>query len=576
MKQFLILTTVLVCILAGCTLGPKTITLSGTIKFEGHDPAGTIYVGLYPEVYNYGREVGEPIELLELDNPEFTLQVKPGRYGLAVWAFPFEKYQTNILILKSGENIHFDITLPHYGLRPEYDGYCVVGAINNWSGPGKPMVKQGDKWILPDTSLMPLNGVYKFFSGNEGFLDLAKTDLELVKDWASLNNIYKGGPVILDPSLYEAEPREATAEIQGGETTIRFNALREALDKLSNEQVMPVLRQMNTLSDKEKIATWTRLNKTLDSLETANPDLSQMVIEQRFGYIRHLHPRQVKRSALLKAKADESEMNAFYQSETNRDYYQYYLNLADKLDPKSLLLEGGFAQVFVGFQSDLDKIPQTAELLNVPSDYFDKKLMDLIQNSSERVVTGVCMTAGSQYAYMGKADAAREFLTKLKSDYPDHRYVKDGNVDRYLKSLAINEGNNAPDFSITTLTGNSFKLSDQKGKFVMIDFWGSWCGPCRGEVPNFKNLYTTIPRDSLILIGLANDDSTDLVQFIAEQKIPYPNALATEDILKAYGINAYPTTLLIGPDGKIAGKNLRGESVIDQVREKMKMYKESA
>jgi hypothetical protein len=78
------------------------------------------------------------------------------------------------------------------------------------------------------------------------------------------------------------------------------------------------------------------------------------------------------------------------------------------------------------------------------------------------------------------------------------------------------------------------------------------------------------------MIGLAKDDSAALVRFIGEQRIPYPNALATKEILDAYGINSYPTTLLIGPDGKILGRNLRGESVIEQVREKMKAYKESA
>jgi len=576
MKQILIFTIVLACILTGCSMKPKTVILSGTVKFTGHDPAEKVYVGLYPEVFNYGRELGEPIEFLELDKPEFTLQVEPGRYGLAVWAYPFEKYQTNILIQNPKEKIQFHITLPHYGLRPENDGYVVVGAINNWSGPGKPMIKQGDKWIFPDTSLMPLNGPYLFHNGNEGFLDLSLKDLESVKEWASFNSIYKGGPVILDPSLYEPEPQEATAEIQGGELTIRFNELSDALEAFRNEQVIPVLRQMNTLSDEEKLKSWTGLNAILDSLETAYPELNQMVLEQQFGYIRYLHPRNLKRSALLKAKADESEMNAFYQSDTNLDYYQYYLKMADKLDPKSLLLDGEFAMLFVDFQHDLDEHPETAELLNLSSDYFNDKLFELTKKSTDRVTASICMSAGSSYAYMGKADEARKFLNKLKNDYPENRNVKEGIVDRYLKGLDVNIGNPAPEFTIRTLKRDIFNLSDHKGKFVMIDFWGSWCGPCRGEVPNFKKLYTTIPRDSLIIIGLANDDSTRLVQFIAEQKIPYPNALASDEILKAYGINAYPTTLLIGPDGRIVGKNLRGESVIDQVREKMMEFKESA
>jgi peroxiredoxin len=282
----------------------------------------------------------------------------------------------------------------------------------------------------------------------------------------------------------------------------------------------------------------------------------------------------MKLSALLTAKANESEMNAFYQSETNRDYYRYYLNLADQLAPQSPLLDGEFSQTFIGFQYDLEKIPQTAKLLNVPSDYFDKKLVDLLTNSSDRVVVSICMIAGSNYAYMGKADKARMFLTKLKNDFPENRYVKEGIVDRYLKGLAVDVGNPAPAFSVKTLKGETFNLSDHKGKFVMIDFWGSWCGPCRGEVPNFKKLYTTIPRDSLVMIGLAKDDSTTLVQFITSQMIPYPNALASKDILDSYGVNAYPTTFLIGPDGRIQAKNLRGEGVIELVRKEMEKFRQ--
>ena len=196
--------------------------------------------------------------------------------------------------------------------------------------------------------------------------------------------------------------------------------------------------------------------------------------------------------------------------------------------------------------------------------------MEITQKGTAHLIENLALSAGSRYTHSGKPDRAKTYLNLLKNKYPESQYVKDGTVDRYLKGLAIKIGNTAPEFSVTTMNGESFSLSGCKGKFVMIDFWGTWCGPCRGEVPNFKKLYTTIPRDSLLVIGLAEDDSTTLAPFIAEQAIPYPNALATKELLDAYGVNRFPTTFLIGPDGTIIAKDLRGESVVEQVREKMK------
>ena len=163
-------------------------------------------------------------------------------------------------------------------------------------------------------------------------------------------------------------------------------------------------------------------------------------------------------------------------------------------------------------------------------------------------------------------------LERLKFEFPAHWAVTRGAVDKQLVSLNLTTGNEAPDFNVKTVKGKSIRLFDLRGKFVMLDFWGSWCAPCRREVPNFKKLYAAVPRDSLIMIGMARDDSTKLVNYIEAEKILYPNVLAKEQLLDTYGITAYPTTLLIGPDGRILANNLRGENVITLVRDKMREF----
>ncbi len=123
-----------------------------------------------------------------------------------------------------------------------------------------------------------------------------------------------------------------------------------------------------------------------------------------------------------------------------------------------------------------------------------------------------------------------------------------------------------PNFSIKTLKGKIFKLSDNKGKFVLIDFWGTWCGPCVGEVPHIIELAKSIPDKQPVIIGLSVGDTKDkLTQFIAEKKINYQVAMCSEQIQQQFGINSFPSTFLVDKEGKIVAKNLRGD-LIKQVK----------
>jgi peroxiredoxin len=163
----------------------------------------------------------------------------------------------------------------------------------------------------------------------------------------------------------------------------------------------------------------------------------------------------------------------------------------------------------------------------------------------------------------------------LKAARPEDESLK--KLDEILRKRKLSQrlkaGVKAPEFKIETLKGKHIKLSDFRGKFVFLDFWGSWCGPCRREIPNIKKLNETISKDKLQILGLAKDKITDLTKYINENDITYPNAWADDEFLSKYGITAFPTTFLIAPDGKIVAKNLRGEKLVELVREKMEEYK---
>ncbi|HUY29022.1 MAG TPA: TlpA disulfide reductase family protein [Candidatus Binataceae bacterium] len=116
------------------------------------------------------------------------------------------------------------------------------------------------------------------------------------------------------------------------------------------------------------------------------------------------------------------------------------------------------------------------------------------------------------------------------------------------------------DFQLRTLGGASMKLSQFRGHPVIVDFWATWCGPCRREIPELKNIYSRYHHSrGLEVIGIAcdtvqGDGLRAVAPFVAEFKINYPILVANDAVLDALGVEAIPTTLFIGPDGRIVAR----------------------
>ncbi len=130
--------------------------------------------------------------------------------------------------------------------------------------------------------------------------------------------------------------------------------------------------------------------------------------------------------------------------------------------------------------------------------------------------------------------------------------------------LYAKEGMPFVDFCVETDSGETH-LSDYvgKGKYVLADFWASWCQPCIMEFPNLKSIYDRYNGDAFTVLGIAvSDKETDSVATIEKHQLPWPQILGTGDVATdAYGIDGIPHIILFGPDGTILYRDLRGERI---------------
>lgn len=121
------------------------------------------------------------------------------------------------------------------------------------------------------------------------------------------------------------------------------------------------------------------------------------------------------------------------------------------------------------------------------------------------------------------------------------------------------KGKSAPDFELQDVaTGKPVRLADYKGKAVLLNFWATWCPPCKIEIPWFVDLQKQYGSEGLVILGVAMDDASqqEIAKFAQDMGINYPILLGTEKVGNAYGgVEALPTSFYIGRDGKIVTRS---------------------
>ncbi|MES2880554.1 MAG: TlpA disulfide reductase family protein [Bacteroidota bacterium] len=149
--------------------------------------------------------------------------------------------------------------------------------------------------------------------------------------------------------------------------------------------------------------------------------------------------------------------------------------------------------------------------------------------------------------------------------------IRNSNIGRSLKDFIAQSkigaiGSDAMDFTQADTDGKDVKLSSFKGKYVLVDFWASWCRPCRIENPNVVKVYNKFKDKNFTVLGISLDQAKDpWIKAIEKDKLTWTNLSDLQSwsnsVAQLYRVQSIPQNFLIGPDGKIVAKDLRGEDL---------------
>lgn len=267
-------------------------------------------------------------------------------------------------------------------------------------------------------------------------------------------------------------------------------------------------------------------------------------------------------------------------------FYQQSQQLKDVIKPASEAIQTAYDH----YRSiSMDKTIQNRDsaLENAARAVTEKQnaFMHTIQDyyaahkSDEGCVVSLVQTLRDEKYYEGADPSVKngQFKTYLEKYTTQLRKAR---ADREAQEKAASEaasksavGQMFTDFQ-AEYDGKTYKLSDYvgRGKYVLVDFWASWCGPCKAEIPNLIKVYNQYKGDKFEVLGVATwDEPKASLKTIEQMQIPYPQILNAQRAgSDAYGITGIPQIILFGPDGTILKRDLRGEQIEATIKELLK------
>jgi len=231
-----------------------------------------------------------------------------------------------------------------------------------------------------------------------------------------------------------------------------------------------------------------------------------------------------------------------------------------KLAGEEIIENGGARHECFVIEAKLDKIemPGSMELLDgVMKTWVDKKTKLTWRQTATAIMKGATLRSPAemnQSITLLSVKLNEPVSDSLFTFTPPEGAKEVKEFQGPVKANANLSGKDAADFKFRSLDGKEFSLQALRGKVVLLDFWATWCGPCRKDMPALERIYSEFGDRGLVMLGMnVGEDREAVSKFLAANKLSYPIVLAGQmEMLESYSVTAFPTVVLIDREGKIA------------------------
>lgn len=594
-KWWTVLVALLLIVISTVTLtsAQKNQTLSGQVSFAGQLIPDTTYVAVYD--YNWENRFfgsgGEPLHFSTLTKQKkFKFPAEPGLYTLVAWGAGYEAGQVRIFIESPESKLKVAMNLEPCGIFEEIGHVALFGDFCGWDqSKAVQMQEVNGVWQIDPPENMKIGQKYKFMiwedevTGFGEFL-LDPTKVLLVQyspnagrlipsiNWGTFDQVYEGETLVFDPGLFQRPRKNATIKVKGWELAPQFDQLKEELYMWTLKMVKPLNAKDKSM---DRVAHYYQMRKELETIENKyDPVFEPFFTENKLYLYQLLDP--VRQKAYQLHREDSlSEKAAFFEGEEFEKHFKDRVALIRKLDPSDWFHQGELVyNCLISIPRYLEMWPALKEKYSISR----TECLQILDDFAARAISPSCrenilLYLSRRYADMDSTELSEKYKTMLSEQFPNSWAIKSLNTKRDYSSWEDVTPYPAKSLTLTTVEGDHISLADFKGKFVFLDFWGTWCRPCREEQPHLIQMCKLIPKDKFQILGLVvGDEEETLQKYLKKHSLPYPNALVDKEVGKQWDVKSVPTTLLIDPKGNVVAKNIRGSEMVARMKQTIDTY----